>query len=442
MEVKMNKFRFYSIKSRITFFTLATIFSLLFVRVIIESISTMNTYEQEQLIEFDKTLNIAVSSLKSPLWDYNLDNTYEVLQTLLIDPSMIRVELNDEYGTTIQSIEKDNFDLTSDFVHLDSKIIMYEDTPLGSISIWMSAELNHLIVIKSMLNRIVFALFEMVLITLVIRLVSSKTTQPIGSLIVAANHIAQGNLETTIDINTKDELGNLGTALTSMQFQFKQHMVDLQTDRDEIEKLLDHSNAMNQQLKQMIISIHQNYDETLRALANAIEVNDLYTKGHCERVSEYALKIATQLQLSQDDKDILYKASILHDIGKIGVATHIINKEDKLTNEEYEEIKKHCNTGYNIIHDVDFLKESAAIVLQHHERYDGLGYPNQMRGNEINLLSRILSVADTFDAMTSSRAYRKTPLSNEQALLELQKNSGTQFDPFIIHAVAECLYEN
>ncbi|MCK8058341.1 MULTISPECIES: HD-GYP domain-containing protein [unclassified Fusibacter] len=438
----MKIFRFYTIRSRIAFFTLSAIFMLLFTRVIIETIHTNNELETEIAYQLDHALDLGTSSLESPLWDYNLENTQDILEVLLHDPNIVKVELRDEIDDVIQMLSKDHVVFENDSIISSSGTVVHDGLKRGTLTIWMSNEIYKLRLQQVIHYNFLYAILEVLLVSLVIWSVSARTTRPIESLISMADDIASGKLDTVIECRSNDEVGLLSKALDSMQSQIGQQMIELEKDKVEITALYDQSTAMNTKLEKMLLSLNQNYEETLSALARAIEVNDHYTKGHCDRVSEYALSIADQLGLCEYDKEILLKASILHDIGKIGVATHIINKEGKLDDDEYDQIKAHCLTGYNIIKDVDFLKESASVVLQHHERFDGNGYPNQLTGTDINLLARILSVADTFDAMTSSRAYRKKPLSDEQALAELHKHSGLQFDPLVVNAWMRCLDES
>ncbi len=175
----------------------------------------------------------------------------------------------------------------------------------------------------------------------------------------------------------------------------------------------------------------QAYFQTISCLAEALDARDSYTKGHSERVTRYALEIAGRMNIAGSDYEILKYASILHDIGKIGIVDDILHKKFKLTEEEYEVIKSHPSFGEKILKPVSFLKEIRQIVRHHHEKFDGTGYPEGLTGEKIPLLSRIISVADSFDAMTSSRPYRDT-ISFEDAVTELLQNRGTQFDPNIV----------
>ncbi|MFC2025261.1 CHASE2 domain-containing protein [Chloroflexota bacterium] len=179
--------------------------------------------------------------------------------------------------------------------------------------------------------------------------------------------------------------------------------------------------------------VSDGYKSTIRALAASIDAKDHYTRGHSQRVTEYALVGAIALQMSLEELEVLEYAGILHDIGKIGIPDSILSKSGPLTVEEWEIIRQHPVIGANIMKDVTFLEESRKFVLHHHERYDGTGYPDGLIGNDIPLGARLLAVADSFDGMTSERAYRIS-MSIDDALNELQKYCGTQFCPVAVEA--------
>lgn len=220
---------------------------------------------------------------------------------------------------------------------------------------------------------------------------------------------------------------------------------NLKKQKLEIEDLYEKSTYVNERLKETIEELNKSKEELekknaeierffyeiILCLSKAIEYKDVYTKGHCERVQSIALKIADELELSEDEKDVLRVACLLHDIGKIGIKEEILNKKEPLTEHEYEEIKQHPLIGYNILKDLDFMKRIQKVILQHHERIDGKGYPYGLRGDEIDLLARIISVADAYDAMTSDRPYRRA-FSKNEALSELQRCAGSQFDRNIV----------
>jgi len=178
--------------------------------------------------------------------------------------------------------------------------------------------------------------------------------------------------------------------------------------------------------------------ETLNVLADIIDERDNYTYSHSLRVAEYSSKIAQELHLSQDAVNEIETAGRAHDVGKIVIEDGILKKPGKLTDEEYEKIKKHPEVGYRLLNNLKPYKSGAKYVLYHHERIDGKGYPHKLAGSSIPIGARILAVADCYDAMTSDRPYRKA-LPQATAVKELIKNSGTQFDPVIVKAFIKVL---
>jgi putative nucleotidyltransferase with HDIG domain len=182
------------------------------------------------------------------------------------------------------------------------------------------------------------------------------------------------------------------------------------------------------------------YIQTIRALAEAVDAKDAYTRGHSERVGVYASKLGRELGLPRELIERIYISGLLHDVGKIGVPDAIITKPDRLTPEEYEEIKRHPEIGARILQPVAFLADVVPCVRHHHEWYDGssAGYPARLVGDQIPLPSRIILVSDTVEAMTSDRPYRRG-LPLEQVLSELHRYSGTQFDPNCVAAMLRLL---
>lgn len=217
--------------------------------------------------------------------------------------------------------------------------------------------------------------------------------------------------------------------------------VEISKQYMEIEALYEETTAMNDALNDMVDSLNDSWKQTVRVLSNAIEANDVYTRGHCDRVMEYAVRIAKQMRMDITTVRSIEFAALLHDVGKVSIPYHVLNKEEALTEDERQMIQKHPVIGYNIVEGVPFLSQTARIILYHHENYDGTGYPGKHRGEGIPLEARILSVADAFDAMTSARPYRREPMSIESALKELEKFSGTQFDPSVIAAFMNCVSE-
>jgi HD-GYP domain-containing protein (c-di-GMP phosphodiesterase class II)/methyl-accepting chemotaxis protein len=173
------------------------------------------------------------------------------------------------------------------------------------------------------------------------------------------------------------------------------------------------------------------YLNTIHALVSAIEASDSYTRGHSERVTRYCITVAKKIGLSAERLKIIERAAILHDIGKIGINLALLHKVERLTDDDVANLQMHPEIGIKILEPIEFLYDIRACIGQHHERFDGKGYPNGIQGDELLLESRILAIADSFDAMTSDRPYRQAR-SVEDALQELIDNAGTQFDPAIV----------
>jgi GAF domain-containing protein len=177
----------------------------------------------------------------------------------------------------------------------------------------------------------------------------------------------------------------------------------------------------------------QTYFDTIRSLAQALEARDAYTRGHSERVTMYSLSVARALEVPDERLKLIEHAGLLHDIGKIGISDTILNKPGALDADDRRIIESHPSFGDAILGPLKFLDEVQGLVLHHHERYDGSGYPGGLAGDQIPLEARIIAVADAFDAMTSDRPYRKA-LSLDEAITELLSGSGSQFDPAVVEA--------
>lgn len=188
--------------------------------------------------------------------------------------------------------------------------------------------------------------------------------------------------------------------------------------------------TMNEELLASKEQLVKSYLESIEILRYTVEAKDTYTRGHSERVSEYSVLIGKKLGLSQSDLKTLKIGGLFHDIGKIGIADSILLKTGKLTEIEYDEIKKHPIIGKNILSNAAIFQDIIPIVLYHHERYDGKGYPEGLENKDIPLLARIVCVADAFDAMTSRRSYREE-LNFDYVKSEIKSKCGTQFDPVI-----------
>lgn len=196
--------------------------------------------------------------------------------------------------------------------------------------------------------------------------------------------------------------------------------------------------TINTELKDTYQKLEQSYMESIQTLRYTVEAKDVYTRGHSDRVSEYAVLIGKALNLSEDELKDLKIGGLFHDIGKIGVPDSILLKTDKLTDDEYSEIKNHPTIGAHILSTATIFKDLIPIVKHHHERYDGNGYPSRLKGETIPYLARVTAVADTFDAMTSRRTYRDA-LALDVVKSEIERCKGTQFDPAIADVFLDIL---
>jgi response regulator RpfG family c-di-GMP phosphodiesterase len=196
-----------------------------------------------------------------------------------------------------------------------------------------------------------------------------------------------------------------------------------------------------EQLDEALASVEDAYRATLKSLAHALETRDAETHGHSERVVTFSLRLGRELQLDEKQMRALEFGSLLHDIGKIGVPDAILRKPAKLTEEEWVKMREHPLHGQSILRGIEFLEGAARVVAQHHEKWDGSGYPLGLRGEEIDLNARIFAVADAFDAMTSDRVYRAGK-PYEAAAEELELYAGKQFDPQVVAAFHSIPHED
>ena len=194
--------------------------------------------------------------------------------------------------------------------------------------------------------------------------------------------------------------------------------------------------ARTQQWKTALSNLEKSYDITLEALGDALDLKDAETEGHSRRVTAYTIAIARKMGLAKEAVDVIARGAFLHDIGKMAIPDDILRKPDKLTEQEMDIMKEHCYRGYKIISRIPFLAEAAEIVYSHQERYDGLGYPRGLKGEEIPLGARIFAIADTLDAMRSDRPYRAAQ-TIQAARKEIAAWSGRQFDPQIVKIFLE-----
>jgi HD-GYP domain-containing protein (c-di-GMP phosphodiesterase class II) len=188
------------------------------------------------------------------------------------------------------------------------------------------------------------------------------------------------------------------------------------------------------------VELDRAQERTLRAFVRAVELKDPYTSRHSERVATITVELHRALGAREERLERRYYGALMHDIGKVGVASHILTKPGRLTPEEFETIQRHPGTSAFVVGGVRFLQDLVPEVLHHHERMDGRGYPSGLAGDQIPFEARVLAVADTFEALTSDRPYRNA-LTHLEALREIERSSGSQLDPIPVRALRDLLRE-
>jgi putative two-component system response regulator len=244
------------------------------------------------------------------------------------------------------------------------------------------------------------------------------------------------------DLNTMQTAIKLGVfdflrkpfSLSELQISVKQAvqkrqlLLENQQYTEQLESLVE---LKAKELYEAHVLLESNFIRTVLAMINALEACDIYTKGHSERVTNISLIIGQAMDMTMADLKTLRTGAIFHDLGKIGIYPALLNKPAMLSTEELNLIKQHPLVGEKIIRPIALDRTICDIVAQHHERYDGEGYPNGLKSHDISLMAKIVAIADAYDAMTSTRSYRE-PLSHTEAYAEIKRCSGTQFDPICV----------
>jgi HD-GYP domain-containing protein (c-di-GMP phosphodiesterase class II) len=244
---------------------------------------------------------------------------------------------------------------------------------------------------------------------------AKRLTQPVQELAAGAHRLASGDFSRRIDVSSRTELGDLGQSFNLMTDQIERYIKDLQS-----------SAAENREL----------FLGTVKSLAAAIDGKDRYTRGHSERVSRFSVAIARRLGLSDDEVEKIKISAILHDVGKIGIDDNVLKKPAALTDEEFEIMKQHPQKGYKIMSQIPAMKEFLPGMYMHHEMVNGKGYPQGLKGDEIPLMAKIVSVADTFDAMTTHRPYQQA-MDFETSIERIKSFVGTRYDARVVDAFVE-----
>lgn len=259
---------------------------------------------------------------------------------------------------------------------------------------------------------------------------AESLTRPIKMAVHHADTVARGELTAALPgdmLQRKDETGMLGRALQEMTQNILSMIEEIRESEEATAALNIQLKAVLEEKQELLGLVGESYMQIVQALGNAIEAKDKYTRGHCDRVTRYALDIARDMGIEDRELNALEVAGRLHDIGKIGIPIEIINKLGPLTPDEFQVMTTHPAIGSDILRGIRLLKRSRKVIHQHHEQVNGQGYPQGLKEDDIDILARILSVADAYDAMTSSRPYRLNPLEPEQAMGQLLLNADKQF---------------
>jgi HD-GYP domain-containing protein (c-di-GMP phosphodiesterase class II) len=246
-------------------------------------------------------------------------------------------------------------------------------------------------------------------------LFAKQMTRPVRELADGAHRIAGGDFSQRIQVRSRTELGDLGESFNLMTDRLEHFIEDLRTAAEENREL---------------------FIGTVKALAAAIDGKDPYTRGHSERVARFSLAIGERLNLPDDELETLRISALLHDVGKIGIDDNILKKPSALTDEEFEIMKQHPQKGYKIMSQIPAMKEFLPGMYMHHEMINGKGYPQGLKGEQIPMQARIVSVADTFDAMTTDRPYQKG-MTLEAAIERIKTFVGTRYDEQVVAALVE-----
>lgn len=288
------------------------------------------------------------------------------------------------------------------------------NTPLGVIAI--QDERAALSSVWDMRRQtLMISMFAAVFASLIGFISAKRLTQPVAELAAAAHRIARGDFTQRVTAHGRTEFGDLGRSFNLMTEQIEDFIGDLKRAAEENREL---------------------FIGTVKALAAAIDGKDPYTRGHSERVARFSVAMAERLGLSDSEIEQIRISALLHDVGKIGIDDRVLKKPAALTEEEFELMKQHPQKGYKIMSQIPAMKEFLPGMYMHHEMIDGNGYPQGLKGDEIPLMARIVSVADTFDAMTTERPYQRA-MKFDEALARIKSFVGTRYDEKVVAALID-----
>lgn len=282
--------------------------------------------------------------------------------------------------------------------------------PIGVLGVDVDAQDIYLMKQRVLRQTGIVLLVGIFLALIMGALISGRVTQPVQQLIAGARIIGRGDLQYRVSVGGDDEITQLAESFNEMASGL----------------------AASRQREQ------DHFFDTVKSMVKILEFRDHYTLGHSESVAAYSQRIAERMGIDARTREVFHKVCLLHDIGKVGVRDSVLLKPDKLTDEEWQAIKLHPVLGEQILRSILQDATMLAVIRNHHERYDGNGYPDGWKAGQIPLLVAIATVADSYDAMTSTRAYRKA-MSREQAVDQLLKGRGSQFHPEVVDAFLSVL---
>ncbi|MFH1782543.1 MAG: HD domain-containing phosphohydrolase [Candidatus Omnitrophota bacterium] len=318
---------------------------------------------------------------------YDASRFPEMLKAFDGPSADIRLEV-DEWGVTLSGY--------APIYDKDNKAIAMLGVDMLASDVYLTQKIVH--------RRMVFVLTLGIILSMIFGpLFAKRITGPLKKLMEGTRRISMGDLGYKVKAEGSNEVRELAESFNTMA--------------DELSRSQKKNSSY--------------FYDVIQSMVRIVEAKDHYTRGHSERVAEYAEMIASSMALSQDQIEIIKETAMIHDIGKLGIKDDILNKKGKLTDDEWEMIKKHPVIGEDIIKPVSLNSEVLAMIRGHHERHDGLGYPDGLKGEDTNLFAQIICVVDAYDAMISSRAYRQA-MPKEKAVDELKKNKGTQFNSRIV----------
>lgn len=335
----------------------------------------------------------------------------EYVEQRSVDPNYNRIVMGDVvHGQKVEYQRESYYLFYNHIDQIDFQILYYINTSL-----------LYRPLVRVIAASILFLIVMVVIVIYLIRKVFAYLNESMDELMIASDAIAKGDYSLDIKDFEYIEFNDL--------YQSFQHMsYEVETREEEILSL-------NSELE-------NSYYSMISALAKAIEAKDYYTGNHCERVRDFSLLIGNYMNLSSRDMKQLKYGSTLHDVGKLSIPEAILNKPGGFTDEEYLTMQRHTVNGYDILKNSPMLEGVKEIILYHHERYDGSGYPSGLKGEEIPLLARIVSIADAYDAMTSKRLYREGVFTKEEALMELMNGKETQFDGKLVDIFIKALHSS